>query len=317
MSSSGAGQYFQNSQYYQQFQNFPQYARNYIPMVNVPTLNKMPTHGEIVASIELLTATMKQFSTRLDRIESRVNDWVNLGVAERMNINEKNIESLQKHVIENDEKIISTSKDINYAYESIRDTNGRIRENEKIIDRLTDIVSHHKSNIHHLKKNSSNVSKKYAEIGILRRRISKVEDFNTEFVQCFDTPAYLRGIIMDMSSQMEECDKAVTMMVKYGCGKCGSCGDKYSNFCDYYKEMETESCNERSGLEDWKTVEEYFKNYNDNDDEVGQNENEIATGGDKLEEIEKVDGGNQNEEDNKGEGEGEAEEVEDDDFEKL
>jgi hypothetical protein len=307
MSSTGAGQYFQNSQYYQQFPNFPQYAQNYIPMVNVPTLNKMPTHGELVASIELLTATVKQFSTRLDRIESRVNDWVNLGVAERMKINEKSIESLQKHVMENDEKIISTSKDIDYAYESIRDTNERVRENEKIIDRLTDISSEHKSKIHHLKKNSSNVSKKYAEIGILRRRISKVEDFNTEFVECFDTPAYLRAMIGDMSTQMEECDREITHVIKNGCGMCGMCDNKYSNFCEYYKEMEAESWNERSGLEDWKTVEEYFKNYDDDEEE------EEKEGGDEPEEVKKVDGGNQNEEDNECEGE----EVEEDDFEKL
>jgi hypothetical protein len=313
MSSSGAGQYFQSSQYSQQFPNFPQYAQNYIPMVNVPTLNKMPTHGELVASIELLTATVKQISTRLDRIESRVNDWVNLGLAERMKINEKSIESLQKHVMENDEKIISTSKDIDYAYESIRDTNERVRENEKIIDRLTDIVSEHKSKIHHLKKNSSNVAKKYAEIGILRRRISKVENFNTEFVECFDTPAYLRAMIGDMSTQMEECDKEITYMIRNGCGMCDN---KYSNFCNYYKEIETESWNEKCGLEDWKTVEEYFKNYDD-DEEVGHNENERVVGGDEQDEVEKVDGGNQNEEDNEGEGEGEGEEIEEDDFEKL
>lgn len=273
--SSTAGQYFQNSQYSQQFPNFPPYAQNYIPMVNVPTLNKMPTHGEVVASIELLTATMKQFSARLDRIESRVNDWVNLEVAERMNINEKNIDILKKQIIENDEKIISTNKDIDYAYVSIRDTNERVREDEKIIDRLTDMVSDHKSRIRHLKKNSSNMSKKYAEIGILRRRVSKMEDFKTEFIECFETPLHLKGIIMDMSSQMEECDRAVTMMVKYGCGKCEeyNVGYDHSNFCEYYKEMEEKSCDEIHGIEDWKTVEEYFKNYDDdnNDENITEN----------------------------------------------
>lgn len=277
--SSTAGQYFQNSQYSQQFPNFPPYAQNYIPMVNVPTLNKMPTHGEVVASIELLTATMKQISNRLDRIESRVNDWVNLEVAERMKINEKNIDILKKQIIENDEKIISTNKDIDYAYVSIRDTNERVREDEKIIDRLTDMVSDHKSRIRHLKKNSSNMSKKYAEIGILRRRVSKMEDFNTEFVEYFDTPADLKAMIGDMSTQMEECDRAVTMIVKYGCGKCEEYNGIYDNskLCDYYKEMEAISSDEMRGVEDWKTVEEYFKNYdnvdNDSDHNININDN--------------------------------------------
>jgi len=272
--SSITGQYFQNSQYSQQFPNFPPYAQNYIPLINVPTLNKMPTLGELVTSIELLTVTMKQLSTRVDRIESRVNDWVNLEIAERMKINEKNIDVLKRHIIDNDEKIISTSKDIGYAYESIRDTNERIRENEKIVDRLTDLISEHKSKIHHLKKKSSNMSKKYAEIGILRRRISKAEDFNTEFVECFDTPAYLRAMIGDMSTQMEECDRTVTMMVKYGCGKCEeyNAGYDHSNFCEYYKETEEKSCDEVHGIEDWKTVEEYFKNYDDNNNDENDKE---------------------------------------------
>ena len=305
--SSSAGQYFQNSQHYQQFPNFPQYAQNYIPMVNVPTLNKMPTHGELVASIELLTATIKKFATRLDRIESRVNDWVNLGVAERIKINENSIESLQKHVMENDERIISTTKDIDYAYESIRDTNERVREDEKIIDRLTDIVSEHKSKIHHLKKQSSNVSKKYAEIGILRRRISKVEDFNTEFIECFDTPAYLRAMIGDMSTQMEECDREITYLIRNGCGICDK---KCSNFDEYYKEMEIESYNNMVGVEDWKAVEEYFKNYED-DEEGGQNESERVAGGNETEKVEKFDRVDESDEGNK------DEEVEEDDFEKL
>lgn len=310
--SSTAGQYFQNSQYSQQFPNFPQYAQNYIPMVNVPTLNKLPTHGELVASIELLTATMKQITNRLDRIESRVNDWVNLEVAERLKINEKNIDVLKRHMIDNDEKIISTSKDIDYAYESIRDTNERIRENEITVDRLTDIISEHKSKIHHLKKNSSNMSKKYAEIGILRRRVSKVEDFNTEFVECFDTPAYLRAMIGDMSTQMEECDRAVTMMVKYGCGRCEgyNAGYDHSKFCEYYKETEATSCDEMQGIEDWKTVEEYFKNYDESesndknhDDDHDENPDvSIREDKDKEKEIENIE---------------RCDDVEEDDFERL
>jgi uncharacterized coiled-coil protein SlyX len=292
--SSSASQYFQNSKSYQQYSNFPQYAQNYVPMVNVPTLNKLPTHGELVASIELLTATINQFSTRLDRIESRVNDWVNIGLAERMSINEKSISDLKKSHEESNDKIVSTTKDMDYAYESIRDTNYRIRNNERYIDRLSDTVLEHTSKLHRSKQHSRNLTRKYAEVAILRRRVSKVENFNTEFIECFETPDRLRGIVSELSSQLEECDKTVAEIVRYGCSICdssnpgvsangwGEGGDtnEVSNFCDSYEGMrdsygnivdtnmvdEDENDNQNdNGIEPWKNVESYFSNYYDID----------------------------------------------------
>ena len=286
--SSSASQYFQNSQSYLQYPNFPQYSQNYVPMVNVPTLNKLPTHGELVASIELLTATIRQFSTRLDRIESRVNDWVNLELAERMCINEKGISDLKKSHEENTDKIVSTTKDIDYAYESIRDTNYRIRNNERYIDRLSDTVLEHTSKLHRSKQQSRDLTRKYAEVAILRRRVSKVENFNTEFTECFETPERLRGIVSELSSQLEECDKTVAGIVRYGCSICdssnpGVCNDDWreggdknevSNFCESYEGMRDSYGNivdsnvndeNENGIEPWKNVESYFSNYYDTD----------------------------------------------------
>jgi hypothetical protein len=107
-------------------------------------------------------------------------------------------------------------------------------------------------------------------------------------------------MIGDMSTQMEECDKTVTMMVKYGCGKCEeyTAGCDHSKFCEYYKGMEAESCDERVAVEDWKTVEEYFKNYDDDDNDNNHVNNTEDKGGENIERCDDVD-------------------VEEDDFEKL
>ena len=252
--SSSAEQYFQNSQYYQQNPNY------YTPIVNVPTTNHLPSHGELVASVELLIAHITQFSNRLDRIESRINDWVNLGLAERMMIVERRIDALKTCHNEYDTKIASTNIELDYAFDSIKCTNERMVENEKVINRISDILEDHESKLRHAKQRSRDLVKKYAEIGILRRRISIVEDFNTEFAECFETPSHLRGIIAQTSDQAEDCDRTLTYMVRNGCGGgCVGASDVMAL---------SRADDEEDGLEAWKNVEGYFSNYYDTECEL-------------------------------------------------
>ena len=270
--SSSAGQYFQNSQYYNP-QNYNPQNYNpqfYTPLVNVPTLNRLPSHGELTASVELLIAHVTKFSNRLDRIESRVNDWVNLGLAERMMIVERDVDVLKKFHNENNTKIAATNIELDYAFVSIKCANERMIDNEKVVDRISDILAEHESRLRHYKQRCRDNAKKCAEIGILRRRLSKVEDFNTEFAECFESPSQLRGVVTEVSNHVEECDRTLTYMVRYGCsngceGASLSRADDipdYSNFCEDYK-----ACDQDDGLEAWKNVEEYFANYGDEGDE--------------------------------------------------
>ena len=226
-------------------------------MINVPTSNRLPSHGELVASVELLIAHITQFSNRLDRIESRMNDWVNLGLAERMMNAERDIDVLKTCHNENGIKIESTNIELDYAFDSIKCANERMVENEKMIDRISDILEEHQSKLRHAKQRSRELAKKYAEIGILRRRISKVEEFNTEFAECFETPSLLRGIIAQTSEQTEECDRTLTYMVRYGCG--GGCSLAEFSRADDMEEMYINKGDD--DLEAFKNVEEYFAKY--------------------------------------------------------
>ena len=246
--SSSTGQYFENSQYY---------PHHYTPMINVPTTNRLPSHGELVASVELLIAHITQFSNRLDRIESRMNDWVNLGLAERMMIAERGIGALKTRHNEHDTKISSTNIELDYAFDSIKCANERMVENEKVMDRVSDILEDHQSKLRHAKQRSRDLAKKYAEIGILRRRISKVEEFNTEFAECFETPSQLRGIIAQTSDQAEDCDRTLTYMVRYGCG--GGCIQSVFSRADDIED--TYMSKGEDELEAFKNVEEYFEKY--------------------------------------------------------
>ena len=254
--SSSASQYFQNSQYY---------PHHYAPMVNVPTTNRIPSHGEIVASVELLIAHITQFANRLDNIESRVNDLANNRLEERMTIAEQGINALKTCHNETDTKIAATNIELDYAFDAIKCANERIIDNEKVIDRISDILTEHDSKLRHAKQRSRDNAKKCAEIGILRRRVSKVEEFNTEFVECFETPEYLRGIVTQMSDQVEDCDRTLTYMTRYGCG--GGCAGSAMTLprADDYDDEDI--------LEASKNMEEYFANYGDREEEKEEEQN--------------------------------------------
>ena len=296
-SSSAASPYFQNSQFYQ---HNPQYNPNYnpqfyTPLVNVPTMNRLPSHGELAASVDLLIAHITKITTRLDRIESRVNDWVNLELAERMVNAEKRMDTLAMQQNENATKIASTNIELDYVFDSIKYANERIIDNENAVDRITDIIAKHESKLRHAKQRSRDNSKKCAEIGVLRRRISKVEDFNTEFAECFETPSQLRGIVTEISNHVEECDRTLSYMVKYGCEQ-KSIYDilNHSNGCDdYYNNTEND---ENYGLDALNNVQEFFASY-EGEGVVDNTENPLEWSSLALEE--------------------EAEAEEEDDFEKI
>jgi hypothetical protein len=258
-------------------------------------MNRLPSHGELAASVDLLIAHITKITTRLDRIESRVNDWVNLELAERMVNAEKRMDTLAIQQNENATKIASTNIELDYVFDSIKYANERIIDNENAVDRITDIISKHESKLRHAKQRSRDNSKKCAEIGVLRRRVSKVEDFNTEFAECFETPSHLRGIVTEISNHVEECDRTLSYMVKYGCEQ-KSIYDilNHSNGCDdYYNNTQND---ENYGLDALNNVQEFFASY-EGEGVVDNTENPLEWSSLALEE--------------------EAEAEEEDDFEKI
>ena len=232
-------------------------------MVNVPTTNRLPSHGELVASVELLIAHVTQLTNRLETIESTINDnLANNRLEERMTIAERGINALKTCHNENDTKIASTNIELDYAFDAIKCANERIVDNENVVDRITDILAKHDTKLRHAKQRSSDNAKKCAEIGILRRQLSKVEEITTEFVECFDTPTQLRGIVTQMSDQVEDCDRTLTYMMRYGCG--GGCAGSVMAL------PRADDYDEEDRLEASKNVEEYFANYGDKEVEEGE-----------------------------------------------
>ena len=269
----------------------PTYQTNpYIPMINVPTTSKLPSPGEIVASVELLTAHVSDLSRKIDRIESRVNDWVNLQLAERMCIAERGLSAIKTCHNDHDEKIehISqhylTEKDGADLYERIRDLLDQNDDANKCLDRFSDILTTHARKLRHAKHRSRNLAKKYAEIGILRRRVSKVEENNTENAQCFETTTTeLRSIVDEMAAQLHEYKDKCEYLESMGGFNYNS--RSYSHIEDLYRDLpslEPIMCDENSGLCDGTDLDVYFSNYWDNttktEEKPEENQKEAKTG---------------------------------------
>jgi hypothetical protein len=242
-------------------------ANNYYqPMVNVPTMNRIPSHGEVVASIELLIAQVAEMGRKIDRVESRVNDWVNQSIVERMLIAEKGISALKTCHNDNSRKIATSEQEIDDVFKYIKEIKDDARENDKCIERFSDILTEHTSKLRHAKNKTRNLTKKCAEIGVLRRRVSKCEDFNTEFMECFEAPLQLRGIVSNMSDKVDECDRTITYMIRYGDGGIYNYNDtvQLPEDSTFWKDDE---CDDEMPTLD--AINEYLSNYGDvNDNEA-------------------------------------------------
>ena len=256
----------------------PTYQTNpYIPMINVPTSSKLPSPGEVVTSVEILTKHVSELSRKIDRIESRVNDWVNLQLAERMHIAERGISALKTCHNDHDAKIARISqhylseKDGADLYERIRDLVDQNDDTNKCLDRFSDILTIHTRKLRHAKHRSRNLAKKYAEIGILRRRVSKVEENNTENAQCFETTTEVRGLLDDMRAQLREYKEKCAYLE---CANACLSIDCNTHIEDLYRDLpslEPIMCDENMGLCEGTDLDAYFSNYWDN---TSQNQNQ-------------------------------------------
>lgn len=297
----------------------------YIPMINVPTTSKLPSPGEIVASVELLTAHVSDLSRKIDRIESHVNDWVNLQLAERMTIAERGITALKTCHNDHDEKIARisqhylTEKDGAELYERIRDLVDQNDDANKCLDRFSDILTIHTKKLRHAKHRSRDLTKKCAEIGILRRRVSKVEENNTENAEYFETTTELRGLLDNMTAQLREykdkCEYLESMnacaCMRFGCGN--------PHIEDLYRDLpslEPIMCDENMELCEGTDLNAYFSNYWDNtntEEKHEEKQQDSKTNNDIIinidEEFAKYGDVSNDDEDNEDEN--------DDDFEKL
>ena len=181
----------QNIMYPYMFQNQYQYQ----PLIHVPTRTNTITLGEMGASIDMFRAQVAELSRRMETMESKFSKL------------EKSVSNdiflLKSTLSEHATELLNSRDIVEDTHTHVIKTNNLIEQQDVCINRLADIVS---------RSGMKTVASKI-DLGIIRRRISRVEDFTGEFYEQFESFKSIKDIFSSLSEHIDECDRDISMMI--------------------------------------------------------------------------------------------------------
>lgn len=183
----------------------PQY--HYQPIINIPTRTSTATLGEVGASVELVKAHVLELSKRMESIEYKFSEF------EKRASND--ISLLKNTLLEHSAELLKMGDSVDNTLAHVKSTNALIEQQDACIDKLTDAFYEH--NRVYIKRQQQNVIKKIetnVDLGMIRRRLSKVEEFTGEFYEHFENFRSVKDIISDLSDHVTECDRDISLIVK-------------------------------------------------------------------------------------------------------
>ena len=227
------------------------------PVINIPTRPTTATLGEVGASVELVRAQLAELSNRMEKMESAFSKF------------ESSISNdlflLKSTLSEHATELLHTKDAVESAFAHAKETNELIEQQNVCIDELADVFHEHNrvfsSRSRHqngMKKNAANV-----DLAMIRRRLSKVEDFTSEFYEQFEDFKSVKDTISNLSDHVNECDRDISLIVT-----------KKNNNTALYSTFTLPSPYACNAIVD---LDAYFSEYDDNndddnnDDECGQN----------------------------------------------
>jgi len=238
------------------------------PLIHIPTKSST-TLGEVGASVDMLRAQLTELSRRMDAVEYNLSEFKN-SVS-------NDIYLLKSTLSEHATELLNVRECVEDTRAHVEKTKELIERQDICVDNLADAVRQsnclYKKQRHQKKIVASNV-----DLGMVRRRLSKVEDFTNEFYEQFESFKSVKEIIADLSDHVNECDQDISSFV--------------------VKRNQKVHCHVNEN--DVSNLNDYFSNYNSDHDDSNSNID--------------VDANNNN---NKNSGKEQEFVIEDDDFEKL
>ena len=175
------------------FPNPHQYQ--YQPLIHIPTRTNTVTLGEIGASVDMLRAQLTELSKRMETMESRFSKFES-SVSNDMVLLKS---ALSEHATE----LLHIRDIAENTHAHVKKTNELLEEQDFSIDRLADIIRQTG-----MKTVASNI-----DLGIIRRRLSRVEDFTSEFYEQFESFKSIKDIFSSLSDHIDECDRDISSFV--------------------------------------------------------------------------------------------------------
>ena len=179
----------------------PQYQ--YQPIINIPTRTSMATLGEVGASVELVRAHVLELSKRMESIEYKFSEFEKRASSD--------ISLLKNTLLEHSAELLKMGDSVDNTLAHVKSTNALIERQDACIDKLTDAFHEH-DNLYK-KRQEQNGIKSVAtniDLGMIRRRLSKVEEFTGEFYEQFENFKSVKDIISGLSDHVDECDQEIS-----------------------------------------------------------------------------------------------------------
>jgi hypothetical protein len=183
----------QNIMFPNPFQFFPpsspQHPYQYQPLIHLPTTKqKSTTLGEMRAQLTELSRRMCAVEFNLSELKNSVSNDIFL---------------LKSTLSEHATELLNSRDIVEDTHAHVKKTNSLIKRQDVCIDRLAGIVGQSR-----MRTVASNV-----DLGIIRRRLSRVEDFTGEFYEHFESFKSVKDIFSSLSDHINECDRDISMMV--------------------------------------------------------------------------------------------------------
>lgn len=173
------------------------------------------------------------------------------------------ISLLKNTLLEHSAELLKMGDSVDNTLAHVKSTNALIERQDACIDKLTDaFYVHNRLYIKRQKQQQFGVATNI-DLGMIRRRLSKVEEFTGEFYEQFENFKSVKDIISSLSDHVTECDRDISLMVT--------------------KNVETIESHYENNINDNDIVaastlpytmidlDNYFSNYDDNDDNNHQN----------------------------------------------
>jgi hypothetical protein len=167
------------------------------PLIHIPKKTSTTTLGEVGASVDMMRAQLTELSRRMCAVEFNLSEFKN-SVS-------NDIFLLKSTLSEHATEMLNSRDIVEDTHAHVKKTNNLIEQQDVCIDRLADIVNRNRNR---MKPVASNI-----DLGIIRRRLSRVEDFMNEFYQHFESFTSVKEIISGLSDHINECDRDISMMV--------------------------------------------------------------------------------------------------------
>ena len=213
------------------FPNPHQYQ--YQPLIHVPTRPTTTTLGEMGASVDMLRTQLTELSKRMETMESRFSK-IESSVS-------NDIFLLKSALSEHATELLHIRDIAEHTNAHVKKTNELIEEQDFCIDRLADIIRQSG-----MKTVASNI-----DLGTIRRRLSRVEDFTGEFYEQFESFKSIKDIFSSLSDHIDECDQDISSFVM-----------RKSDNLEFQSNDDGENIN--NNLE--TNLETYFSNYEEGEE---------------------------------------------------